>query len=226
MCAQHRVGARRRYETWPLRSAPCLSSQPDRSLRRRVCLAASQSCAQRATGCGYVDNAKGVAHISTAPSSSSSQIQFDDNEKESRTALTVLSQQRPGARPANPLQCHCAIFTRILTAIHKWHQVELGTGRLHVRRSKRGTPCVHPMQGDEIRALRRLPSADTAAAVSVNAACHRGQIADAGFGAGTRTQGHARRIGTAQAKEKLLIGNYVALWQRPRGMENALQASH
>jgi hypothetical protein len=29
-------------------------------------------------------------------------------------------------------------------------------GRLHVRRSKRGTPFVHPMQGDEIRALRRL----------------------------------------------------------------------
>ena len=38
----------------------------------------------------------------------------------------------------------------------QWHQVELGTGRLHVRRSKRGTPSVHPMQGDEIRALRRL----------------------------------------------------------------------
>src|SRR6516225_7141942 len=38
----------------------------------------------------------------------------------------------------------------------QWHQVELGTGRLHVRRSKRGTPSVHPMQGDGIRALRRL----------------------------------------------------------------------
>jgi type 1 fimbriae regulatory protein FimB/type 1 fimbriae regulatory protein FimE len=38
----------------------------------------------------------------------------------------------------------------------QWHQVELATGRLHVRRSKRGTPSVHPMQGDEIRALRRL----------------------------------------------------------------------
>jgi integrase len=37
-----------------------------------------------------------------------------------------------------------------------WHQVELNTGRLHVRRNKRGTPSVHPMQGDEIRALRRL----------------------------------------------------------------------
>jgi integrase len=38
----------------------------------------------------------------------------------------------------------------------RWHQVELSAGRLHVRRTKRGTPSVHPMQGDEIRALRRL----------------------------------------------------------------------
>src|SRR5262245_9111643 len=29
-------------------------------------------------------------------------------------------------------------------------------GRLHVRRAKNGWPSVHPMQGDEIRALRRL----------------------------------------------------------------------
>jgi hypothetical protein len=32
----------------------------------------------------------------------------------------------------------------------------LATGRLHVRRAKNGSPSVHPMQGDEIRALRRL----------------------------------------------------------------------
>jgi integrase len=38
----------------------------------------------------------------------------------------------------------------------QWHQVELAAGRLHVRRSKGGTPSVHPIQGDEIRALRRL----------------------------------------------------------------------
>ena len=30
------------------------------------------------------------------------------------------------------------------------------TGRLHVRRAKNGSTIVHPMQGDEIRALRRL----------------------------------------------------------------------
>ena len=38
----------------------------------------------------------------------------------------------------------------------QWHQVELNAGRLHVRRTKRGTPSVHPIQGDELRALRRL----------------------------------------------------------------------
>jgi len=38
----------------------------------------------------------------------------------------------------------------------QWHQVELATGRLHVVRSKRGTPSVHPLRGEEMRALRRL----------------------------------------------------------------------
>jgi type 1 fimbriae regulatory protein FimB/type 1 fimbriae regulatory protein FimE len=38
----------------------------------------------------------------------------------------------------------------------EWHQVELDAGRLHVRRLKNGTPSVHPLRGDEVRALRRL----------------------------------------------------------------------
>jgi integrase len=33
----------------------------------------------------------------------------------------------------------------------QWSQVELATGRLHVRRAKNGSPSVHPMQGDERR---------------------------------------------------------------------------
>ena len=36
----------------------------------------------------------------------------------------------------------------------QWSQVELATGRLHVRRAKNGSPSVHPMQGDEIRVLQ------------------------------------------------------------------------
>jgi integrase len=38
----------------------------------------------------------------------------------------------------------------------EWHQIELDQGRLHVRRAKNGTPSVHPIRADEIRALRRL----------------------------------------------------------------------
>ena len=38
----------------------------------------------------------------------------------------------------------------------EWHQVELDQGRMHVRRAKNGTPSVHPIRGDEIRALRKL----------------------------------------------------------------------
>jgi integrase len=38
----------------------------------------------------------------------------------------------------------------------QWHQVELDAGRMHVRRAKNGTPSVHPIRGDEIRALRKL----------------------------------------------------------------------
>jgi integrase len=40
----------------------------------------------------------------------------------------------------------------------QWDQVDLGrNAALHVRRVKRGTPATHPLQGDEMRALRALP---------------------------------------------------------------------
>jgi integrase len=47
----------------------------------------------------------------------------------------------------------------------QWHQVELNAGRLHVRRAKNGSASVHPLQGDEIRALRRLQRGTTTAYV-------------------------------------------------------------
>jgi integrase len=37
----------------------------------------------------------------------------------------------------------------------RWHQVDFKTTNLHVRRVKSGTPSTHPLQGDEMRALRR-----------------------------------------------------------------------
>jgi type 1 fimbriae regulatory protein FimB/type 1 fimbriae regulatory protein FimE len=38
----------------------------------------------------------------------------------------------------------------------QWQQIELPEGRLHVHRVKNGIPSVHPIRGDEMRALRKL----------------------------------------------------------------------
>jgi integrase len=38
----------------------------------------------------------------------------------------------------------------------RWDDIELATGRLHVRRAKSGATSVHPIGGKESRALRRL----------------------------------------------------------------------
>src|SRR5262245_10844476 len=38
----------------------------------------------------------------------------------------------------------------------QWQQIELSEGCLHVHRVKNGIPSVHPIRGDEMRALRKL----------------------------------------------------------------------
>ncbi|HWV41311.1 tyrosine-type recombinase/integrase, partial [Pseudorhodoplanes sp.] len=38
----------------------------------------------------------------------------------------------------------------------RWDQIDFGAATLAVRRVKRGSPSTHPIQGDELRALRRL----------------------------------------------------------------------
>ena len=53
-----RCGARRRSETWPLRSAPCRPRQSDRFLPR-VEQAAQGRNPPRPQACGFVDNTKG-----------------------------------------------------------------------------------------------------------------------------------------------------------------------
>jgi integrase len=38
----------------------------------------------------------------------------------------------------------------------RWDQIHFETASLHVRRLKNGTPSVHPLSGEEMRALRKL----------------------------------------------------------------------
>src|SRR5262245_32632159 len=65
------------------------------------------------------------------------------NRRGHRDATMILVAYRHGLRAGEV----CSL---------EWHQIELDQGRLHVRRANRGTPSVHPIRGDEIRALRRL----------------------------------------------------------------------
>src|SRR6516225_1651392 len=62
----------------------------------------------------------------------------------SRDAAMILIAYRHGLRAAELVDL-------------RWDQVELGRNAvLHVRRVKNGTPSTHPLQGDEMRALRAL----------------------------------------------------------------------
>jgi len=102
----------------------------------------------------------------TAPTTVNSSVR-------TRRYLTVVEVERLMSEARKSGRCGHRDATMILLAFRHglralelcdlmWHQVELATGRLHVRRVKSGSPSVHPMQGDEIRALllpgpRELP---------------------------------------------------------------------
>lgn len=60
-----------------------------------------------------------------------------------RDATMILVAYRHGLRAAEAVDL-------------RWDQIEFGTGTLHVRRVKQGSPSSHPILGDELRALRRL----------------------------------------------------------------------
>ena len=60
-----------------------------------------------------------------------------------RDATMVLVAYRHGLRAAEVVALH-------------WDSADFTHGRLHVRRIKGGSECVHPLSGRELRALRRL----------------------------------------------------------------------
>jgi len=66
-----------------------------------------------------------------------------DNRHGHRDATMILVAYRHGLRVSELVDL-------------RWDQVDFRHGRLHVRRVKQGTPAVHPIIGDELRALRQL----------------------------------------------------------------------
>jgi integrase len=64
----------------------------------------------------------------------------------SRDATMVLMAYRHGFRASELVDL-------------EWSQVDFTHAVLHVRRAKKGTPATHPLQGDTLRALRKLRKA-------------------------------------------------------------------
>ena len=81
------------------------------------------------------------------------------NRHGQRDATMILMAYRHGLRAAELVDL-------------RWDQVQLDrNAALHVRRVKRGTPATHPLQGDEMRALRALPRTEP---VCVHQSARRG----------------------------------------------------
>jgi integrase len=76
---------------------------------------------------------------------------------EVETLLAAVRSNRHGARDAAMILTAYRHGLRAAELVDlRWDQVDLDNGRLHVRRVKNGVPSVHPLKGDEMRALRRL----------------------------------------------------------------------
>jgi integrase len=78
-------------------------------------------------------------------------------EREVETLMTAVRHNRYGHRDASMVLLAFRHGLRVSELVDlRWEQVEFKTATLHVRRAKQGTSSVHPILGDELRALRRL----------------------------------------------------------------------
>src|SRR5262249_16382565 len=77
----------------------------------------------------------------------------------------------------------------------RWDQIEFKTANLHVRRLKQGTPSTHPILGDELRALRRLPPKQEPKAAFVFTSERGAPFSPAGFARMIERAGAAAKFG-------------------------------
>jgi integrase len=100
-----------------------------------------------------VENRRGARSAPTTVNSSVRTREYLTTAEIERLMAAARSSSRYGHRDATMILIGYRHGLRASELCDlQWSQVELGTGRLHVRRAKNGSPSVHPMQGDEIRA--------------------------------------------------------------------------
>jgi type 1 fimbriae regulatory protein FimB/type 1 fimbriae regulatory protein FimE len=78
-------------------------------------------------------------------------------EKEIERVMDAARQNRWGHRNATAILIAYRHGLRASELVNvRWDDLDLTTGRMHVRRAKGGEASVHPIGGKEMRALRRL----------------------------------------------------------------------
>jgi integrase len=89
------------------------------------------------------DQLRGRQHLSEAEVARLKEAALRVNHYGHRDALMIMTAFRHGLR--------CAELVDLT-----WDQVDFDAGKLHVRRVKNSSPSTHMLQGDELRAFRRL----------------------------------------------------------------------
>jgi type 1 fimbriae regulatory protein FimB/type 1 fimbriae regulatory protein FimE len=81
------------------------------------------------------------------------------SESQLNQLIKAARKGRYGQRDATLVLLMARHGLRVTEAVDlKWDQVDFAKGHLHVRRLKNGINSVHPVQGDELRALRESRS--------------------------------------------------------------------
>ncbi|MFZ2081574.1 MAG: tyrosine-type recombinase/integrase, partial [Xanthobacteraceae bacterium] len=87
-------------------------------------------------------------------------------ESELNKLISAARKGRYGHRDATLILLMARHGLRVTEAVDlQWDQIDFTRAHLHVRRLKGGTASVHPIQGDELRALRELRRQSTGAFV-------------------------------------------------------------
>ncbi|MBV8397606.1 MAG: tyrosine-type recombinase/integrase [Acetobacteraceae bacterium] len=77
----------------------------------------------------------------------------------------------------------------------EWSQVDFNVGNLHVRRLKGSTDAVHPIRGDELRALRRLQREQDPKSSYIFTSERRAPFSTAGFLRLVQRAGETAKLG-------------------------------
>jgi type 1 fimbriae regulatory protein FimB/type 1 fimbriae regulatory protein FimE len=80
--------------------------------------------------------------------------------------ISAARKGRYGQRDATPILLMARHGLRVSEAVDlEWDQIDFTRAHIHIRRLKGGIASVHPIQGDELRALRELRRNQTGAFV-------------------------------------------------------------